>query len=332
MRAAEADSRRRYRQAERAAVQHRRQLMAYEKELAKHNERARAAHEAAEFQNYLDLLVSLHKDCGEAWDWEMHRSAPQPPAPQPSNRNELIATEALRTYVPGFFEKLFGGAKKRTSSLELGIAHARAADQEEYGRMFHQHQSDTELWNWRRALAARILTGDAAAYPEALGHAGAFEEISALQTQATVVAAEPNVVAVMCRLSDADVVPTEELKLTASGKLTTKAMPAGRYWSLYQDYVCSSAIRVANETFAVLPIERTIVNVGMVQTNPSTGHREPFTFLAVHFARETLRKLNLDKVDPTDSMKNFPHRMKFKKTSGFEPVAPITPQEQWISA
>jgi len=29
-------------------------------------------------------------------------------------------------------------------------------------------------------------------------------------------------------------------------------------------------------------------------------------------------------------MKNFSHRMKFKKSAGFEPVESITPDEQWV--
>jgi hypothetical protein len=45
------------------------------------------------------------------------------------------------------------------------------------------------------------------------------------------------------------------------------------------------------------------------RTNPSTGHPELSTFLAVHFARETLSKLNLDNIDPAEAMKNFPHRI-----------------------
>jgi hypothetical protein len=30
-------------------------------------------------------------------------------------------------------------------------------------------------------------------------------------------------------------------------------------------------------------------------------------------------------------MKNFPHRMKLKKTAGFEAVTPMTSDEQWVT-
>jgi hypothetical protein len=88
---------------------------------------------------------------------------------------------------------------------------------------------------------------------------------------------------------------------------------------------------MAREAFAVLPVSRAVVNIGPVQVNTQTGHKEPATFLAVHFARDILNKLNLGQIDPSDSMKNFPNRMKFKKTAGFEPVQPMTLDEQWIT-
>ena len=299
--------------------------------MAAHNEKVHAAHEAETFQNYLELLVSLHKDCGANWDWQAYESAQPPEAPSRGNRNEQLAAQALARYVPGFFDKLFGGAKTRSAELEVSVVRAQVADQEVHDAALRAHHDEYELWKWRRALAARIRSGDASAYTIALNHAGAFEDVAAFKAKASVACAESDVVEIACLLSDEETVPTEDVKLTATGKLTSKAMPAGRYWALYQDYVCSAALRIANETFAVLPIERTIVNVGAVLTNPSTGHREPVIFLAVHFARSALRGLNLDAIDPSDSMSNFPHRMKFKKTTGFESVLPITPQEQWIS-
>lgn len=39
-----------------------------------------------------------------------------------------------------------------------------------------------------------------------------------------------------------------------------------------------------------------------------------------YILRETLDRVNLDLVDPPDTMVNFIHRMSFKKTNGFEGV------------
>lgn len=338
VRAVEADARRQRRRTERAAVQRYRELQRAERDAArfsaahaKQAEKARAAHEAARFENYLELLVSVHKDSGDAWDWNALANAAAPPLPAPGFRNEQAAAAALQAYRPSFFEKLFGGDKKRTTELQAAVSYARSADATEHAEAMRQHQFVYTLWNTRRLLAPRILSRDASIYAQALEHADAFEELSAFKTRVTVAAAELDVVALWCEMTDSEIVPTEEVKCSAAGKLSTKEMPAGRYWPLYQDHVCSCAIRVASETFAILPISRAIVNVGAVRANTSTGHNDAMTFLAVHFVRSTLSKLNLENIDPSDSMKNFPHRMKFKKTSGFEPVPPITPDEQWVT-
>lgn len=39
---------------------------------------------------------------------------------------------------------------------------------------------------------------------------------------------------------------------------------------------------------------------------------------------ETIEKLNLDMIHPSDSMRNFIHNMNFKKTSGFSEVKRVS--------
>lgn len=312
-------------------MQRRRELQKHYKELAKASAQAQAAYEVQEFENYLELLVSLHRDRSDVWSWQAIAATAPPAAPTPTGRHETHAAQALRAYVPGFFDKLFGAAKKRTVELQLALEQARQADQHEFGAATKTYQDHYTLWDYRRHLSHRILARDTSAYFDALQHAGAFDELVAFQTQVAIAEAAPDAVVLVCRTDATSPVPNEELKLTAAGKVSTKAMAPARFWALHQDFVCSSALRVAGEALAVLPIDRAIVNVGAVQTNTATGHPEFFTFLAVHFARSTLLGLNLGQVDASDCMKNFPHRMKFKKTSGLEPIEPMSLAENWVS-
>jgi len=129
-----------------------------------------------------------------------------------------------------------------------------------------------------------------------------------------------------------EIIPQEELKMSAAGKLSTKAIPASRYWSIYQDHVCSCALRVALDTFAVLPVRRTIANIARTMVDASTGHVVRPTIFAIHVAREDIDRLNLDGIEPSAAMKNFLHRMAFKKTTGFGEVKAITADEQWASS
>lgn len=102
-------------------------------------------------------------------------------------------------------------------------------------------------------------------------------------------------------------------------------MPKGRFYELYQDYVCSCILRVARELFALLPIEMVIIHAIGNLLNSKTGHLEDKPIISVATPRKTLETFNFEMLDPSDSMENFVHKMTFKKTKGFEAVEKLNP-------
>lgn len=284
-----------------------------------------------EFQHLVGVLVSIHKECGPSWNWQELARAGAPEPPSQSTRNVNAATAAMHSYRPSLSQKLLGGDKKQRASLAFAVEQARTADHTDYAQAMQQYQLVHDTWACRRALAERVLQRDVTAYEEALHHAGAFVAVSAHGLGLEVSATEPDLVVLACEILDDQVIPSEELKLTATGKTSTREMPAARYWALYQDFICSCALRTAREVFAVLPVSRVIANVGTVQTNTATGHPEMVTLLAVHITRDGLARLNLNNIDPSDSMVNFDYRMVTKKTCGLEPVTPLGPEDQFIT-
>jgi len=77
----------------------------------------------------------------------------------------------------------------------------------------------------------------------------------------------------------------------------------------------------------LLPVEMVIVNAVGDILNTETGHTEERPILSVAIPRDTLIKLNFDQIDPSDSMGNFVHNMKFRKTQGFDAVEAIKPAD-----
>lgn len=291
-----------------------------------------AADEVAQFERYLDLLVSVHKDCSDPWDWPAYAIAAEPVGPVRDDTASRSARADLDAYAPGWFERVFGGAKRRLAELEIALNRAIAGEELLFREATATYEREHAAWRSCRDVGTRIVAGDVRAYGEALVVSGAFDELRAFHTRVDVIGARADAMAFTCQVTDDEVVPSDELSLTAKGKISTKAMAKGRYWLLYQDHLCSAAMRVGREALAVLPVERVVVNIGPVQVNPSTGHREPFTFLAAQFTRENLGKLNLRRIDPSDAMSNFPCRMRFKKTSGFEPIDRMTLDENWMTS
>ena len=120
-----------------------------------------------------------------------------------------------------------------------------------------------------------------------------------------------------------ELIPDYTLSQTSSGKLSKKKMAKGAFNELYQDHVCSAVLRVARELFNYLHVTFVRVNAVAEMLNTQTGYKEKLLILSVIIPRDTLDKMNLDAIDPSDSMGNFIHAMKFKKTDGFREIARV---------
>jgi hypothetical protein len=320
-----------------AMVQHRelvrqhREYLQTTKQMQKERARQHASAEAEEYASYVKMLTSIHTDCSEPWNWHAVSKRRPPTEPGRTTSVEDAAHAALAAYSPKFLDRLFGSAAEHRAQLAEAVQRGAAHDQEQYEAAMHAHRLRLDQWNYQQRLAPGVLSLHPDACRAALSYVGAFDEFEGFSTRVTLEAVVQNAATFGCVIEDQEIVPAEEVKLTAGGKLSTKEMAAGKYWALYQDHVASCAIRIAREAYAITPIERVIVNVRVSRLDPSTGHMVCPTILAVHFTREALMRLNFAAIDPSESLKNFSHRMKFKKTAGFDPVEQMSSDEQWIT-
>src|SRR5688500_3737613 len=94
VRSAEAAARR----SERAALRRHRELQREYQQQVKASQRQQAADEVNQFENYLAVLVSMHADCGDAWDWRSVSVTPPPVEPTRSSDRETNARAALEGY------------------------------------------------------------------------------------------------------------------------------------------------------------------------------------------------------------------------------------------
>ncbi len=104
-------------------------------------------------------------------------------------------------------------------------------------------------------------------------------------------------------------------------------MPVSKFNELYQDHICSSVLRIARESFAILPIQKVLVTAYGNLLNTQTGYKEDVPILSVLIPKETLGKLSFNNLDPSDSMNNFVHKMSFKKAQGFNSIEKLNYQE-----
>jgi hypothetical protein len=319
-RAAQRDAERARREAERAAV-------AQYKSAAKLHATASVQH----YERYVQTLVSYHHGVAEFIDWDAVLKATSPAPPVPQGHMERAASEALQNYKPTFLDRLLKRDRTHRAELEQGISNARLEDQRIFADAQREHEAHLNGWLEQRSLAQRIVARDIGLYPDVLESCSILTSFQPLGARINITAVEPDLVGLMVMAPFSEIVPKEAHKLTSTGKVSTKNMPAGQYWALLQDHICSCALRLACDIFNVLPVNRVIINLGEGKVNTATGHYQATTMVAAHITRSAMMRINLRGIDPSDSMANFNVRMAFHKTKGFSAVEPITPDEQWVT-
>ena len=267
-----------------------------------------------EYNNLIEIIKGIHRECDKPVDWKYIHSLEEPFDPNEIGPKEAKAIEELMNYRPSFVEKIIKSkVEKKKRELEEKINLARKEDREDY-----------EQWRNLHELAGRILKGDVDAYLQVIEEMNPLGDLLDFGSDFEFGIDNPSAMEVEFTVKSKDVVPTFSLSLTKTGKLSKKDLSKTAYYDLVQDYVCSTAIRIARDLFALLPLEKVVVHAVDNILNTQTGYEEEKTILSVVFEREILSKLNFDLIDPSDALNNFKHNMKFLKTAGFKPVERIT--------
>lgn len=272
------------------------------------------------YENRIELLTSMHREPCTAWLWSEIAVAPDPRPASDMSRHATDVIQRQANYNPGLSARLFGKARATRKMLAAELVDARQADQAE-------RAAEVERLAWLRPVATGVLEGDPDACASALEHLGRFDEVRELGSSLDVQIVRPWCVeARFTALSD-DVVPKQTKELTAAGNVSTKQMGVKQYWGIYQDHVCSAAIRIAREVFAVLPVPVCLVHGAIPLLDTRTGHVVDTVVVSVALEQAVFETLNFDAIDPSDTMTLFEHRMDFKATKGFRPVEPLTPDD-----
>jgi hypothetical protein len=315
------------RQIERDAQRRRRELEKQRKQLEKMHELERAAYQVEVYENQIDVLLSVHKECSALLDWRaMSRAAP-PVEPEMMHLHEESARGSLDTFEPGVFDKLFKRIDSKRDRLTRAVQEARETDIQEYQDALQTYEQEHADWEAACELADSVLAGDPEAYLDVITQANPWGDLAEFGYSTRFTIHNDSLIKATLCVGGEDVVPSEEKYLLKSGKLSTKKMTKTKFYALYQDHLCSCVLRLARELFALLPVEMVIVDVVSDLLNSQTGYMEEKTILSVAIPQETLGRINLERVDPSDSLNNFVHRMKFRKTRGFQAVEAIDASE-----
>ena len=219
---------------------------------------------------------------------------------------------------------------REKGNAEAAIAQARLQDEQLFQEQMQAYGVEKSEQEKLKDLAFRILAKEHKAYIEALVEFSPLREISDLGSLLHFTVHSATLIECEMKVNSTKTIPTEVKTLTASGKMSVKAMPKGRFHEIYQDYVCGCMLRVAREVFAMLPVETVLVTASADLLDSRTGHIAVQPVLSAAMPRTLIAKLNFEQLDSSEALENFRHRGDFKATrkSGvFQPITPLTPAD-----
>lgn len=278
------------------------------------------------WEDYLERLSSIHHDGCEKIDWlKLLNSAPSPPA-QGSERSDA-ARARLQNRKPSVFDFIRGGFSRVQSRLQAEVRSAEDKEASDLGRLIKAYEVERAEWEADARIAQKLIDGDPEETRNVLMELKDLSENGLLGKQVRFLISSATV-HVVAEVHQADIVPTTRPKQLASGRISETKMPVSEFHERYQDYVASVAFRLATDVLNVLPRDEVHVTCTTQMLDPQTGHVDAVPILYVRFMRQTLSRLKLTSIDPSDALANFIHTMNFKRTKGFGAIKPVLPISQ----
>ena len=174
-------------------------------------------------------------------------------------------------------------------------------------------------------FAQSVLAGDIDAYFKVIEQVGPFDDLLEYGSGFEVGTDDPKMMEIEFQVKSDDIIPTQYPDTKASGEIVMKDFSKSAYYELVQDYVSSTMLRVARDTFALLPVQQVIIHAVDKVLNPATGNDEEVTVASVKIKRDAMATLNFERIDPSDCLESFESNVKFKKTAGYSPVDRVLP-------
>ena len=103
-------------------------------------------------------------------------------------------------------------------------------------------------------FAESVLEGNIDSYFKVIAEAGPFDDLLEYGSSFEVGTDDPSMLEIEFRVMSDQVIPENKLSLKADGSLVEKPFTKTEYYELVQDYVASTILRVARDSFALLPL------------------------------------------------------------------------------
>ena len=225
-------------------------------------------------------------------------------------------------------EELIAQSKAQLEEFGAGIEALKSVHKQSDGYIDWEAVANGAVSGQIRELqpfAQSVLAGDIDAYFRVIEQVGPFDDLLEYGSGFEVGTDDPKIMEIEFQVKSGDIIPTQYPDMKASGEIVMKDFSKSAYFELVQDYVSSTMLRVARDTFALLPVQTVIIHAVDKILNPATGNDEEVTIASAKIKRDAMATLNFERIDPSDCLESFESNVKFKKTTGYSPVDRVLP-------
>lgn len=225
-------------------------------------------------------------------------------------------------------EELIAQSKAQLEEFAAGIEALKSVHKQSDGYIDWEAVANGAVSGQIRELqpfAQNVLAGDIDAYFRVIEQVGPFDDLLEYGSGFEVGTDDPKIMEIEFQVKSGDIIPTQYPDMKASGEIVMKDFSKSAYFELVQDYVSSTMLRVARDTFALLPVQTVIIHAVDKILNPATGNDEEVTIASAKIKRDAMATLNFERIDPSDCLESFESNVKFKKTTGYSPVDRVLP-------
>lgn len=256
---------------------------------------------------------------------ELHHYTPPPTSAPKYRRAAFDVPQPARPIakVPGFFAKLFKGAKIEAENAKLAA---------EYEVQIRHWQAKKASFDSQEAAKEELIARAAAGDVEAMERFFGEVLTDIVWPRETLVSFELQEGGTrLCfdvDLPEVEDMPSKSASVPQRGyRLSVKELGPTAVQKLYAQHVHSIAFRLIGEAFAMLPkVQEVILSAFSQRKNKATGHEGDEYLLSASVTRTQWEQLNfagLAAIDVVESLSRFELRRAMTKTGVFSPVQPF---------
>ena len=223
---------------------------------------------------------------------------------------------------PAVNEELIAKSKAQVEEFAAGIEALKSVHKQSDGYIDWEAVANGAVSQYKelQPFAQSVLAGDIDAYFKVIAEVGPFDDLLEYGSGFEVGTDDPKMLEIEFQVKSDAIIPTQYPDMKANGEIVMKDFSKTAYYELVQDYVSSTMLRVARDTFALLPVQTVIIHAVDKVLNPATGNDEEVTVCSAKIKRDALATLNFERIDPSDCLESFESNVKFRKTAGYAPV------------